>query len=132
MATPWACDAPGRWVRLTPGPRQPNWLHSTADIGSSPDRHLCVWRLALAANTPGTVHTLDREEIFVVLAGRAIATIDDVSCQLAPGDALIVPAQHPFSLANPHDEVFEAIAVLPVGGLAAMPSGAPFAPPWTA
>ncbi|HEY6175807.1 MAG TPA: cupin domain-containing protein [Kofleriaceae bacterium] len=94
-------------------------------------RETCVWRLALAANTPGTPHTVDREEIFVVLAGRAVATVGGVSSELAPGDALIVPAQESFSLANPHAEVFEAIAVLPVGGLAAMPSGAPFSPPWT-
>jgi quercetin dioxygenase-like cupin family protein len=92
----------------------------------------CVWRLALAENTPGTVHSVDREEIFVVLSGRAVATIDGDALELAPGDALIVPAQHPFSLANPYGEPFEAIAVLPVGGLAAMPAGTPFAPPWTA
>jgi mannose-6-phosphate isomerase-like protein (cupin superfamily) len=95
-------------------------------------RETCVWRLALAANTPGTPHSLDREEIFVVLAGRAVAAIGDDTVELAPGDALIVPARQAFSLANPHAEPFEAIAVLPVGGLAAMPAGAPFAPPWTA
>jgi quercetin dioxygenase-like cupin family protein len=95
-------------------------------------RETCVWRLRLAANTPGTLHSVDREEIFVVLSGRATATLDDDTLELAPGDALIVPAQHPFSLANPNAEAFEAIAVLPVGGLAAMHAGAPFAPPWTA
>ncbi|HSR99162.1 MAG TPA: cupin domain-containing protein [Kofleriaceae bacterium] len=95
-------------------------------------RETCVWRLSLAAQTPGTVHTVDREEIFVVLTGRAVATLAGDTIELAPGDALIVPAQQPFSLANPHPEPFEAIAVLPVGGLAAMPAGDPFAPPWTA
>jgi quercetin dioxygenase-like cupin family protein len=92
----------------------------------------CVWRLAVAPATPGTLHSVDREEIFVVLAGRAVATLGDDRFELAPGDALIVPARQPFSIANPHADVFEAIAVLPVGGLAAMPSGPPFAPPWTA
>jgi quercetin dioxygenase-like cupin family protein len=94
-------------------------------------RETCVWRLALAAGAPGPVHTVDHEEIFVVLTGRAVATIDGVDHDLTPGDALIVPANQPFSLSNPHADVFEAIAVLPVGGLAAMPSGAPFPPPWT-
>lgn len=94
-------------------------------------RETCVWRLALAAGAPGTLHTVDHEEIFVVLAGRAVAIVDGERAELSPGDALIVPAQQPFSLANPHGEVFEAIAVLPVGGRAAMPAGAPFAPPWT-
>jgi mannose-6-phosphate isomerase-like protein (cupin superfamily) len=95
-------------------------------------RETCVWRLSLAGQTPGTVHTVDREEIFVVLTGRAVANLAGDTIDLAPGDALIVPAQQPFSLANPHPEPFEAFAVLPVGGLAAMPDGAPFAPPWTA
>ena len=95
-------------------------------------RETCVWRLALAPNTPGTPHSVDREEIFVVLAGRAAVTLGGETIELAPGDALIVPAKETFSLANPGTEAFEAIAVLPVGGLAAMPAGAPFAPPWTA
>jgi quercetin dioxygenase-like cupin family protein len=92
----------------------------------------CVWKLALAPSTPGAVHTVDREEIFVVTAGHATATVGGETSQLGPGDALIVPAHTPFSLANPHAEPFEAIAVLPVGGMAAYPGGDAFAPPWTA
>jgi len=95
-------------------------------------RETCVWKLALAPHTPGTPHSVDREEIFVVLAGRGIATLGGQTMELTPGDALIVPAEQSFSLANPGTERFEAIAVLPVGGRAAMPAGAPFAPPWTA
>jgi quercetin dioxygenase-like cupin family protein len=92
----------------------------------------CVWRLALAPQTNGAPHSVSREEIFVVIAGRATATLAGATHELAPGDALIVPANETFALANPHAERFEAIAVLPVGGLAAFPAGAPFAPPWTA
>ena len=95
-------------------------------------RETCVWKLALAPHTPGTPHSQDHEEIFVVLAGRAVVTLEGETQELAPGDALIVPADETFSVANPNDEDFVAIAVLPVGGLVAMPSGAPFAPPWTA
>jgi mannose-6-phosphate isomerase-like protein (cupin superfamily) len=92
----------------------------------------CVWKLALAPNTPGTPHTLDREEIFVVLSGRGTATIDGTKHDLAAGDTLIVPPNAPFELANPHGEPFEAVAVLPVGGRATLPGGPAFAPPWTA
>ena len=101
---------------------------------ASPSRgcaETCVWRLALASNTPGTPHTVDREEIFVVLSGRATATVGGVETELAPGDTLIVPPHVPFALANPHAEPFEAVAVLPVGGRACMPEGAAFSPPWT-
>jgi quercetin dioxygenase-like cupin family protein len=90
-----------------------------------------VWRLAIAPGTPGAEHTLDREEVFIALSGRAVATLGGERHELAAGDALIVPANVVFSLANPGSEPFEAVAALPVGGRAAMPAGEPFAPPWT-
>ena len=89
-----------------------------------------VWRLTLAPGAPGAEHTVDREEVFVALAGRAVATVDGDEHQLGPGDALVVPAERPFSLANPHDEPFEAVVALPVGGRARMPGGDAFVPPW--
>lgn len=94
-------------------------------------RETNVWRLAIAPHTDGTLHSVDREEIFVAISGRAIVELAGESIALAPGDALVVPANQPFALANPHAEPFEAIAALPVGGRAAMPGGEPFAPPWT-
>ncbi|MCA9673645.1 MAG: cupin domain-containing protein [Kofleriaceae bacterium] len=93
-------------------------------------RETSVWRLALAPRTPGTTHQVDREEIFVALAGRAVATVGAETLELAAGDALVVPAHQPFALANPDDQPFEAVAVFPVGGRAALPDGAPFVPPW--
>jgi quercetin dioxygenase-like cupin family protein len=94
-------------------------------------RETCVWRLTLAPGAPGAVHSVDHEEVFVVLAGRATATLGADAIPLAPGDALIVPAGEAFALANPGDEPFVAIAALPVGGRATQPHGQPFAPPWT-
>ena len=95
-------------------------------------RETSVWRLAIAAGTAGTPHTVDREEIFVVVAGRALATVGADTTELAAGDALIVPAGTPFALANPFGDPFEAIAALPVGGRAALPGEPPFVPPWAA
>ena len=94
-------------------------------------RESCVWRLSLAPGAPGTVHSMDREEIFVALAGRARVSLDGRSHELGPGDTLIVPAGQAFALENPGPEPFEALAVLPVGGRACLPAGEPFAPPWT-
>lgn len=89
-----------------------------------------VWRLALAPGAPGALHTVDREEVFVALVGRAVATVGSETFTVECGDALVVPPGTPFSLANPHGEPFEAIAALPVGGKAALPGGEPFVPPW--
>jgi quercetin dioxygenase-like cupin family protein len=93
-------------------------------------RETCVWRLTLAPGSPATPHSVDREEIFVALAGRAQVELGGEASSLGPGDALIVPAGQTFSLSNPGPEPFQALAVLPVGGCAALPGGAPFSPPW--
>src|SRR3954447_11257941 len=78
----------------------------------------CVWRITLAPGTPGTPHALDREEIFVALTGEAHIELDGQTEALVPGDPLIVPAGHSFSLSNPGAEPFTALAVFPVGGRA--------------
>ena len=93
-------------------------------------RETCVWRLTLAPGAPPALHSVDREEIFVALTGRATAQLGEASFALAPGDTFIVPAGQAFSLANPGDDPFEAFVVLPVGGRAVMPGGEPFVPPW--
>jgi quercetin dioxygenase-like cupin family protein len=91
----------------------------------------CVWRITIAPGTPGTPHAVDREEIFVGLAGEARLDLDGEANVLAAGDALVIPAGRSFSLSNPGAEPFVALAVLPVGGRAVMPDGACFSPPWT-
>jgi mannose-6-phosphate isomerase-like protein (cupin superfamily) len=111
----------------------PNAPH-TVFIGlASPSRgakETSVCRVTLAAGTPAVEHSLDREEVVVALAGRAVASFDGVRHEVGPGDALVVPAHQPFTLANPYSEPFDAVAVLPVGGMARMAGGNPFTPPW--
>jgi len=94
-------------------------------------RETCAWRLTLAPGMVGATHAVDREEIFVAVGGRGVATVGERTFTLESGDALIVPADHPFSLANPNDEPFEAVAVLPVGGQARYGDQPSFSPPWT-
>jgi len=65
----------------------------------------------------------------VATAGTAIASVDGEEQRLHPGDALIVPRDKPFALANPSDEPFEATVAFPVGGQAITDNG-PFTPPW--
>ena len=94
-------------------------------------RETSLWRVALAPGTPASGHSLDREELIVILAGQALAHIDGDEYAVGAGDTLIVPAGSAFSLANPHAELFEAIAVLPVGARASIGDGQWFMPPWT-
>src|SRR5690242_6703064 len=69
----------------------------------------CVWRIRLDPGTPGTLHSVDKEEIFVGLSGEARATVEGREVVLRPGDTLIVPAGESFALANPGTEPFEAL-----------------------
>jgi mannose-6-phosphate isomerase-like protein (cupin superfamily) len=89
-----------------------------------------VWLVEVDPGTPATPHELTREEVFVVLAGRAAVRIGDLHQQAGVGDAIVVPAGVPFALAAAGDEPLRALCCLPVGGQARMPGGEPFTPPW--
>jgi quercetin dioxygenase-like cupin family protein len=91
-----------------------------------------VWEVTVPANEVGVEHSIDHEEVFVVLAGRPLATVDGTEHELAPGDSLIVPAHQPLRLSNPSDEPATLVCVLPVGGKAKIGDGEPFIPPWAA
>ena len=108
-------------------------LPGTQVVGlASPSRgasETCAWHLTLAPGASSPEHSLDREEVFVALAGTATAMLEGACHEVTAGDGLIVPAGTPFAIANPNDEPFEAVACLPVGGQATV-AGAASAPPW--
>ena len=83
----------------------------------------------LAANTPAVPHHLTREEIFVCLEGEALAKLDGQEFAVTPGSTLVVPAGVSLELSNPHASPFRALAILPVGGQAAVGDQV-FTPPW--
>jgi mannose-6-phosphate isomerase-like protein (cupin superfamily) len=93
--------------------------------------HTSAWRLTLAPGAASPPHALTHEEVFVALRGRLEARYKDRAETVSAGGALIVPAGVTFTLANPGDEPFEAVAMLPVGGRA-MVDGEPLTPPWAA
>jgi mannose-6-phosphate isomerase-like protein (cupin superfamily) len=84
----------------------------------------------LAAGTPGAPHRLTREEVFVVLSGRAEVRLGEDVSYAAAGDAIVVPPDVAFALSPAGDEPLRAICCLPVGGQARFADGDPFTPPW--
>jgi quercetin dioxygenase-like cupin family protein len=110
----------------------PDAPHATFTGLASPSRgarETSMWRASLAPGTPATEHSLDREEVIVVLAGRGVASLGGVEHEVGAGDAIVVPPHQAFSLANPHGEPCEVVAALPAGGRARMPGGEWFTPP---
>src|SRR5262245_23847197 len=92
-----------------------------------------VWRVELAAGSASPLHSLTREEVFMALDGRAVATIDGVQHAVGPGDCLNVPAGSAFAIAAAGDAPFRALTCMPAGGKATvLPDGPTFVPPWAA
>jgi mannose-6-phosphate isomerase-like protein (cupin superfamily) len=89
-----------------------------------------VWLVEITPGTAPTPHQLTREEVFVVLAGRAQVLLDGNESVADVGDAIVVPPGVPFALAPAGDEPLRAVCCLPVGGQGQLEDGEPFTPPW--
>jgi mannose-6-phosphate isomerase-like protein (cupin superfamily) len=88
-----------------------------------------VWRVAIEPGVAPMPHRLTREEVFVVLAGRASVSLAGIESVAMAGDAIVVPPDTDFALANAGSEELQLVCCLPVGGEAVTPD-ATFTPPW--
>jgi len=93
---------------------------------------VCVWRITVAAgHVADQPHTLDRDEVFLVLSGQLRLTPDGEL--LRAGDCAVVPAGQPIAATNPGDEPAEAVVAIAAGFSAVMADGTVFGtPPWAA
>src|SRR3954447_23608239 len=66
-------------------------------------RETAVWIVEIAPYVPATPHSLTREEVFVVLDGVASVDFDGRRSIAHAGDAIVVPAQTEFAIANHAD-----------------------------
>lgn len=89
---------------------------------------VAAWRVRLDSGHPSPPHSLDREEVFVVLSGAVTARYADHSETADAGGALVVPSGVEFSLVA-EDGPAEAVCMLPVGGTALL-DGQRIVPPW--
>jgi mannose-6-phosphate isomerase-like protein (cupin superfamily) len=95
-------------------------------------RQICLWQLNVDAglDTP-QAHTIDRDEVFVVIEGRVRLAPD--GGELNRGDAAIVPAGSPIQLANPGEQPALLHVAIQAGFSATMADGTPVGtPPWAA
>ena len=89
-----------------------------------------VWKVEILPGTPATPHALTREEVFVVLEGKASVRIAGNAGQAEAGDAIVVPPGTEFELANAGAGPLQLLCCLPVGGQARLADGSTFTPPW--
>jgi mannose-6-phosphate isomerase-like protein (cupin superfamily) len=90
---------------------------------------LCTWRLTVDAGLVGKEsHTIDRDEVFMVLSGTVQVTPDGE--KLGPGDAMVVPAGEPIQLSNLGDTAAELYVAITAGFTGTLPDGTTITPPW--
>ena len=104
-------------------------FHSFAAPASG-SKELCAWRLEVAGGTAGLPHRVSREEVLMLLSGRLTVTLDGHPAELAPGEAVLVPAGSEFRVDNETPEPATAWVTTTVGLQATMPDGSTITPPW--
>lgn len=100
---------------------------------ASPSRgsqSLATWRVTLDAGAASPLHSLDGDEVFIVLSGEARFELDGRTLAARAGDALTVAAGTKFRFTVTGSAPFEAIACVKAGIQARVEDGAPFAPSW--
>jgi len=90
---------------------------------------LCTWKLTVDPGTGGGApHTLDRDEVFMVLSGTVQLTPD--GDKLAAGDAVVVPAGEPIAVTNLGEDTAELYVAITAGFTGTMADGTTIQPPW--
>ncbi|MEU1417024.1 cupin domain-containing protein [Streptomyces sp. NPDC005731] len=93
-------------------------------------RELCAWRGEIPAGTRAPVHTVDREEIFHLLAGELLITLDGRTERITAGDTVIVNPGAVLGIENPTGEVAVSWVTTSIGLEAQLADGTRIVPPW--
>ncbi|NEA34618.1 cupin domain-containing protein [Streptomyces sp. SID13031] len=90
---------------------------------------LCTWKLRLDVGLRNDEpHTLDRDEVFMVLSGTVQLTPDGE--KLGAGDAAVVPAREPIQVRNLGETEAELYVAITAGFTGTMADGTTVQPPW--
>ena len=84
----------------------------------------------MAPGAGPALHRHPYEEVFVVIEGTASVRIAGRADQAEAGDAIVVPADLEFELANAGAGPLRLVCCLPVGGQGRYADGSTFTPPW--
>jgi quercetin dioxygenase-like cupin family protein len=93
-------------------------------------RELCAWQLDVPANQPGVPHTIDKEEVFLVLDGEVQVVLDGQRHHLTAGDVAVAPPGTRLQV-DTGEQAARLWVATSVGITAELPDGSRFTPPWT-
>lgn len=92
---------------------------------------LCAWRILVEPGTTGVEHEISDEEVFLVLKGSPVVTLNGTGELMSSGAVALASAGSTVKLDNPSAEPAELWVTTVVGLTATTPDGAVIVPPWT-
>ncbi|MET7381305.1 cupin domain-containing protein [Streptomyces sp. NPDC005526] len=93
-------------------------------------RELCAWRGEIPAGTRAPAHTVNREEIFHLLVGELLITLDGRRERISAGDTVIINPGATVAVENPTGHTALSWVTTSVGLEAELADGTRITPPW--
>jgi quercetin dioxygenase-like cupin family protein len=93
-------------------------------------KELCAWRGEIPPGTKAPVHTVTREEIFHLLVGELLITLDGHTDRVSAGDTVIVNPGATLGVENPTDQTAISWVTTSIGLEAELEDGTRITPPW--
>ncbi|MBY8845848.1 cupin domain-containing protein [Streptomyces sp. SP2-10] len=93
-------------------------------------KELCAWRGEIPAGTKAPAHTVSREEIFLLLVGELLMTLDGRTERISAGDTVIVNPGSTLAVENPTDHTAISWVTTSIGLEAQLADGTRITPPW--
>src|SRR4051794_6720264 len=99
--------------------------HAAPSLGSS---ELAVWEVRMRPGQRGPQHTVDREQVWLVLEGAAHVTLDGDALVATTGDALVLPPDVARTIEAP--DGLRALVATAAGAQVHTPDGGTRPLPW--
>lgn len=108
----------------------PGFQFTPIAVPSKGSTELAIWHLDVAPNADSDRHSLDKEEVFVVTAGRLLFEVEGTQYQLEAGDAITILPGQELKASNPYDVGAKAL-VCTSKGIQATMNDVVITPPWS-
>ncbi|MFF8404844.1 cupin domain-containing protein [Streptomyces sp. NPDC014846] len=93
-------------------------------------KELCAWRGEIPPGTEAPAHTVNREEIFHLLVGELLITLDGRTDRITAGDTVIINPGATLAVTNPTDHTAISWVTTSIGLEARLADGTRLSPPW--
>lgn len=98
----------------------PNAAMASLATPSAGSTELASWRVRMADGASGPEHVIDREQVWMPVAGSMTVTVDGETGTVGTGQAVVLPAGVPRQV-SATDGPVEALVCMPAGGQVTSP-----------